>query len=128
MKYDKNLVEKFRALAVADAKDLVIGETYWMNDIGMLKSVVITELLTEREHNFRRGFACEAERNGEKYTWFVDENGRTYSCRDRNIGVSYNPWMIFNNESIARAACEMITVDFARNDRDLWYDYGGILL
>jgi hypothetical protein len=86
MNYDRNIFDKYRALAVTTRNDIVIGETYYS---------------TYREAPFIAIALCQDEYNNTDkiLTDQGDLFGPIYEfCSDNNIGASYNPWLIFNNK------------------------------
>lgn len=97
--YSQEVVDEYRKKAITDVNDLVVGNTYYSNFFG---EFVLLGILTHREH-------CEAvhmapygpEDTLDKPAWFLVDNGFGVgheSLNDNNIGASYNPWLIFEDE------------------------------
>lgn len=97
--YDETVFQKFKALAISDPKQLVIGKTYYSN-------IHPTEFKIKSFSEM----------------WIVDENSYEFSLRDRNIGAHYNPWLIFETKE-TRDLCETeLTVVIEMDDCDDNYD------
>ena len=87
--------------AITNVDDLVIGQTYFSNY--NQEEFILLELITDAEHWKRWCKIVEIpndiERDDTKPAWFVakkpDGEIVMQSLCDRNIGASYNPWMIF---------------------------------
>lgn len=124
MIYDRKIFDAFRALAVTDVSELVIGRRYYRND---RSDFTLVNLLTERKHKelwlTQSGVDIGiAEADDTEPAWIEAENGRIFSLHDSNIGASYNPWLVFENENAAKACSEMLKVTYEYDWLDDWAD------
>jgi hypothetical protein len=119
MIYDRELFESFRAKAVTKPEQLVPGRTYYSNlfDPFVLKEVVDYKTLCES-----RGENSSDLGGLENTLWMIKENGKDDSLSDNNIGQSYNPWLIFENEQDARECREQLKISHSNEYYD-WDDY-----
>jgi hypothetical protein len=108
MQYNESIFQKYRALAITEQKDLVIGRTYYTNS--WIKQFTL------------RGFT---EVGGTP--WFlhsenIGDEEQQNSLHDKNIGASYNPWLVFADEA-TRDACvaELIITYDQLSSR--WFEY-----
>jgi hypothetical protein len=101
LNYDEELFQSFRAKAITSLDQLEIGKTYYSN-------------------TYPRSFTLKEFFKDDLDTWLVTEDGGKSSSSDRNIGTSYNPWLIFENEEDANACREQLVIT---HERDAWDDY-----
>lgn len=119
MNYDHRIFEASRALAITDASKLVIGNRYYSNDTGS-DGFILTALLTNSEYYRTREMTWESE-GGDELGWLMHDRGHK-ALEDSNIGASYNPWLIFDNQNLNQACIEMLKVTYD-NDEDGFYDW-----
>jgi len=126
--YDKVLFAKFRALAITEVSQLIPGTMYYSN---YHEPFVFLRTLTEKEFHSLPGspFNCLLKDTDDnvKPKWIMTVDGRTESLRDSNIGASYNPWLIFDDEGLAEACERKLKITYERDpwdydDRD-YHDY-----
>ena len=82
--YDRELFDSFRAKAITDPSQLERGKTYYSN-------------------TYPDKFTLFELSQDDLGWWMHDEGTGKWSCHDRNIGSSYNPWLLFENEEDAKA-------------------------
>ena len=118
MRYDNDLFYAFRQLAITSKKNLVIGETYYSNSYP--EQFTIKKLLTNKERYKIVGLDYE-ESDKDKINWIVTkEDGYIMNLSDNNIGESYNPWLIFKEEEIAKICKEKLnkTIEYDKYYED----------
>jgi hypothetical protein len=127
LSYNVEVLEKFKALAIQHPGQLVPGKTFYSN--GYPAEFTVTRLLTEAEHDVAFGLS-ESSRvrsadtielrwfgymvdgfNGEKHESYV-------SMWDRNIGQSYNPWLIFADKETLEACNKELIVTHYTSEKD----------
>lgn len=106
MQYDKNLVKFARRFAITDQSDLKVGRVYYSNCYPY-KFCVIGKLT-----NAQAGADWKANVNDIGWIDIVfDHQGELRTGRrslnDWNVGASYNPWLIFEDEEAAKAYKEL---------------------
>ena len=132
MQYSQEIYRRWRRQAITSADEIQVGEEYWSNSYPSHFRVL--RKLTEHAHNIM----IQMERYLETGNWnedlleFLDnsrpawllvellqENERpsnqkttVVSLRDRNVGASYNPWMIFPSQELAKACSQELQVTF----------------
>lgn len=103
-------LNKFRALAIKSVDQIEVGKTYYSN--AYPESFTVTAILSKNDYYRLRDMSNHVKDEDIPNRWLEYDNswgGKSYlSVRDRNIGASYNPWLIFDNENLAKAANEMI--------------------
>lgn len=115
LKYDPELFQSFRERAITKVEDLEIGKTYWSNWFN--GPLILEGLMTDEEFRQFMNFTY-SEVSDSTPKWMKFTNGETGSLNDHNIGNSYNPWLIFDNEETATECREQLEIDY---DRD-WVD------
>ncbi len=119
LEYDKDLFELvFRPLAITEVSQLEVGKTYWSNIWEGPK--VLWKVLSDREFDAHRGFISSHEDEGRASHWLIFEDGWYQSTWDANIGASYNAWLIFDNEEVAKECREDMPVRIYSDDE--WID------
>jgi hypothetical protein len=124
--YDRDLFQEYRAKAITDVKDLVIGKTYYSNfefpftliGISYLESPSSPELGLSKNPKWMLKHTPDSD-------GFVELGGYN-SLHDNNIGMSYNPWLIFESEELANECKQNLKITFERDgwdDWDSWDDY-----
>jgi hypothetical protein len=119
MMYDTKIFQKHRALAITDVKDLVVGNTYYSNGCN-LKSFTIKELLTNQQC-YALDNSNYQDPNANEIGWILTEDGNTFSLHDKNVGASYNPWLIFDTEQKMMDCIKELVIDWS-SDPDYEYD------
>ena len=121
MIYDEEIFQKYRALAITDINDLVIGERYYTND-GY--DFTLLELISDKELYRRENFDDWFDRS-DYLNWIVPDKGYPFSLKDHNVGASYNPWLVFDTKETCDQCKEELKIEFPfRYDRVLdEYDY-----
>ena len=118
--YDIEKFREFKKLSVQDVSELEIGQTYYSNT--WPTEFTVRELLTYGQLDDRLGH--ERHPNHDMIAWIVygPEKDDYCSLADRNVGNSYNPWMIFKDKE-TRDRCEReMPVTYDSSD-DFWeYD------
>lgn len=127
MLYNQQLYTAFRALAVTNVNDLEVGKTYWSNGTD---EFTVEKLLTDKEQRIEWLKLTEFDigiddSDDIDIRWIGTTNGRWLSTQDNNIGESYNPWLIFDNEALATACREKLIITYAdyRDDDYYFPDY-----
>lgn len=123
MQYDNEMFKAFRDLAITDASALEVGKTYYRNDGD---AFTIKELLTDRAHNVWWKDRVQVDigidtADDTAPAWVVTTDDSAFSLHDSNVGASYNPWLIFANEALAKACGEMLVITWPKHEYD---DYG----
>ena len=98
--FDRIVFETFRKKAVTDRSKLVIGKTYYTN-LGMSRPA---KFVVERVES-------EVWEKDNRVWWILDREGYKHFLRDHNIGASYNPWLIFDNEEVAKECMSKLKVE-----------------
>lgn len=106
--FDKNVFNKFRALAITDVSDLEIGRSYYTNSFP--QKFVLKELVTNSEAYERLNLPY-TKSNANEIAWIINDTNIRMSLMDNNIGASYNPWLIFASEEVAEACRNELVVD-----------------
>lgn len=96
--YDRDTLQKWRALAITDPDALQLGETYFGNGG---QKITIVGFLTKNDWFDRIGQPTDTL-DEEKFV-AVDRYGRMHPLRDLNVGASYNPWLLFTEKALAHA-------------------------
>ncbi len=125
IQYNESIVRKYRELAITDLVDFVPGNVYYSNHFGGFELV---GLQTRREHYKWVGLdVYGSAEEMDKPSWFLHKplgSGEKYtdvccvSLCDNNIGDSYNPWLIFNDEETMERYKEELVIT---NERSIWY-------
>lgn len=128
MKYDQAYVDRFKPLAIASSKDLIIGQVYY-GDHANVEGAVLLALKTNDAHYHEIGLEWDGP-NGNVINWMTrqDSKGRqfTESLHDRNIdGGGYNPWLVFADQAIAKEYYDGLVVEFGPIPEwdDTYYPY-----
>lgn len=121
LNYDKEMFEVFRELAITDYNDLVVGQTYYTNTYP--EKFVLKDLLTYNQSSMRNGHSKCIWSDPFKIGWILTEDGTTHSLNDKNIGASYNPWLVFDNECLAILCRKLLKVDFVEDEYDYAYSF-----
>jgi hypothetical protein len=90
MQYNESIFQKYRARAITEQKDLVIGRTYYTT--AWIKQFTL------------RGFTEVGGTPWYLHSENIGDEEQQNSLHDRNIGASYNPWLVFADEA-TRDAC-----------------------
>ena len=105
--YDEKVFQSFRSRAITKATDLVVGKEYFSNiwpDRFVIKEITTDDTLH---------FPC-----------VITTEGREVFLGDMNVGESYNPWMIFDNEATAKECEEILKISYQDDgDGDLYWEY-----
>ena len=117
--YDKDLFAFYRRYAITDASDLVLGRPYWSNWFDGPR--VLQAVVTENGLAEWRGMSY-ADLESVTPRWMIFTDGTYVSLYDHNIGRSYNPWLIFDNEEIAAKCNEELKVTITPSCDD-WASY-----
>lgn len=107
--FDPSIFDLYKVKAIQKVEDLKIGETYY--SVLDPEEFVLMELVTTKEMYRRlRINAYVFDNKPNKLRWMRVKliNGTSerdadeyVSLEDRNIGSSYNPWLIFDNKEVA---------------------------
>lgn len=117
--YDEAIFQEFRAKAITNAADFEIGKRYWSTTYP--RTFVIKEIITQAESCRRKDIPVYPGYDDITPALFVDENGIHNHFSDRNVGESYNPWLIFDNEADYKECEDKLEVKFSTDD--YWDDY-----
>jgi hypothetical protein len=113
--YDKKLFETFRKKAITEKNNLKIGHTYYTDIKGKVK---LLRFLTINEVNALKHVPYRDKEDEEIKAFLYEkfneckkslETGVMY-LKDNNIGASYNPWLIFDNEEDYIMKKEQLTI------------------
>lgn len=126
LRYDTNIFNKFRDLAITDASQLHVGQTYYTNSYPDQFTVIRLE--TDKRHRAGRGLSVSSSDDDTELRWVVVEDGigstRSMSLYDHNVGSSYNPWLIFDNCKLAQLCRDQLeVVVYSSDNYDDIYDY-----
>lgn len=126
--YDASVYLEFREKAITKKEDLKLGQTYFANTDP--KQFRLLKLISYRDAYARDGHgwdeSCKAYESGHEIGWALIEFWSEYhhrmvistmSLKDRNVGASYNPWLIFENEADRDAYVDQIAI---RLESDGW--------
>lgn len=116
--YNETLFAKYRDLAITNKDDLVIGHMYWsnLNNEGR----VLVDFMSDKQLNVRLGLKGIIGRNdSDNLKWMIFADGSYDSLHDNNIGTSYNPWLIFDDEETAKACREELKITIQHD----WENY-----
>lgn len=120
--YDRDVFQKFRALAVTEVSQLVPGKTYYSN---YQSPFTFVRVLTQKEfHSLPGPFNCLLSDTDDdvKPKWILAADESTHSLSDNNIGTSYNPWLIFEDRETAERCEGELKVTFQRDPFDYQFD------
>lgn len=101
--------KKYRPISIRNLNQIVVGETYYVNDSrDQPTAYVIQELITNEEAYKRSGLKYKG-RDKKKVNWFVASFGNIsksiQSLGDKGVTYApYNPWMLFTDEQTAKDA------------------------
>jgi hypothetical protein len=112
LEYDREIFAEFRAKAVTDIDGFVVGKTYYCNSYP--SEFVFKRLLQKKESYARHGLVNE---ECELFS-FLTEDGSDFSLTDRNIGASYNPWLIFDNPAVAQECRDKLVIKMVKDEWD----------
>lgn len=101
LSFNVDVFAKFKALAISKPEQIEIGTTYYSNGHPAMFTVV--RILTEAEYDAVVGITSRTSTDPTprwiEYQSYNSFDGKPYpsyiSLLDRNIGASYNPWLIF---------------------------------
>jgi hypothetical protein len=111
MMYDTKIFQKHRAAAITDVKDLVVGNTYYSNSHS-LNCFTIKALITNQQSYALIGSNYHGE-NYDEIGWILTEDGNSFSLHDKNVGASYNPWLIFDTEQKMLDCIKELVIDWS---------------
>ena len=111
MIYDTDMFSSFREKAITKISDIEVGKKYFSNCYPDV--FVVNEIGKNDIGHF-----------------IVTEKNTMVFLGDRNVGESYNPWLIFDNIEIAAECVQRLkvtyedvsTYDYDYNDYDYVYD------
>lgn len=112
--YDKEVFDELRKKAITEKSDFVIGETYYTN------VYVSGSYKSECKHSFVFKGALDERSFATNY---YDEDAQFKHVeyfRDSNVGGSYNPWLIFDNEDDLIECQNKMPVTFSSDYRDFY--------
>lgn len=117
--YDEVVFGKFKDLSVKSADEFVVGQTYYTNCYP--EEFTFMGLETKKQNDIRHSFDPR-DYYDDSPTWIVygPNEWDTMSLSDKNVGASYNPWLIFSNESDAVRCRDELDVKITS---DGWDDY-----
>jgi hypothetical protein len=108
MRWNNELHAKYRELAVTDVSKIEVGKTYYSNSYP--SQFTVKEIITYGEHAKRVGVLPVGD--ADELGWILPVGGKNWlsdiSLSDRNVSQSYNPWMIFEEESVANECRETL--------------------
>lgn len=121
MEYNIAIVEKCRKLAVTDINDVKVGSTYFyfrgadtVDEATVLSVGSYEEYKpTATKHSFLQGTM---------WAKFSDRPEEMCSLNDINVGSSYNPWMIFDDEATAAEYSAAISPSIVYGNRTQLFD------
>jgi len=118
--FDKELFNNFRKIAITDAAELSVGQTYYSN--GHSKGFTVSSIMSNATFEKYHGREYLGSNPGDA-GWIIAEGGREISLKDSNIGASYNPWLIFSDEQTAKWCKNQLIVKFGnpRNYDPFWF-------
>lgn len=130
LSYNVDVFEKFKALAIQHPGQLVPGKTYFGN--GYPVEFVVTRLLTDAEHELVFfGKQMSEDADNVELAWFgyntesLVIDGKLMesfgSMKDRNVGASYNPWLIFTDKETAEACEAELIVTYYDDEWDMMF-------
>lgn len=102
--FDRAIFESFRKKAITDKSKLVVGNTYYIDNYGKVK---LLRFLTNNEEYALSHLTYMGD-EGDSIDWIEIEHFDEYykavktctiSLKDNNIGASWSPWLIFDNEA-----------------------------
>ena len=96
IQYDQDYVNVWREKAITEINQLEIGKTYYSNTEP--KKFTVVEIISTREHYRRCNIESWKTKHDDLKRIVSRDPDRTFSMSDRNIGASYNPWLVFDNE------------------------------
>lgn len=113
MIYDREVFEKFRAIAVTDANQIEVGKTYYSNC--RRGPITVLKILTDKESRIRKELPVDETTDDEKPRWILHgvDTWDTESLWDNNIGASYNPWLLFEREEDMLRCVEEVKISYA---------------
>lgn len=120
MIYNQETFAKFRALAITEVDKFIIGKTYYSNtypdNFIFLGWEERNPKLPDIEDNSYFGpHRNLLMRIQIKYIGGKDKT-KLQNCPDRNIGVSYNPWLIFDSKEILLQCKKELIINFGNED------------
>ncbi len=116
-RYNEEVFNILRKFAVTDASKLVVGNTYYTNSPVGEECFVLRELITHAEQCRRDNLGADDVDDKELRWYTVEGSDDGFSLRDRNIGASYNPWLIFDNKDMLDLCKLCLPVTIYREDR-----------
>jgi len=121
MQYDEELFQEFRAKAITNIAELEVGETYYSNSHP--REFKVLGLLTEQQLHKKKKWKNRKADDNTVLKWIVTGRGAYdhYSLRDRNIGASYNPWLVFKEEADALDCRQRLKISWPVPDKDYAY-------
>lgn len=121
--YNTDIFQKFKAMSIQSVDELVVGETVYSN-FDPEKPMPVLKIMTDFENRMRGGFVDDTS-NNEDPRWVATGPGEwdRFSLHDYNVLASYNPWLLFKTQALARQCAEELEVIFEREAWDDGYDY-----
>ena len=144
MQYSQEIYRYWRDRAITSADEIQVGKEYWSNSDP--RHFRVLRKLTYRAYNIMiqmEQYLKTGEWNKDQLefldnsrpAWLLvellQENERPYnqkttvSLRDRNVGASYNPWLIFPSQELAKACSQELQVTFSTVD-SYWEDFNDL--
>jgi hypothetical protein len=120
--YSETVVAKYRLLAITDASKFEAGKTYWSNSDG---EFILNRLITFKESYARFGNGLEYDgEDGNSIGAILTKDGYSLYLSDRNVGASYNPWLIFADKKTLEAYEAELNPTMGDDGSDIdYFDY-----
>lgn len=123
---DQEVFEKFRKLAVTDPDEIEVCKTYYTNRYP--HEFTCEQIQTQAEHYEELELACgnEEDKTPAWASYTNDCGEKQYvSLKDRNVGASYNPWLLFDLKEHCDQCIEEMKVIYEpiEDFNDYYIDY-----
>lgn len=106
LSYNQEIFQKFRNMAITELEKIERGKTYFSNTYPY--SFTVVDIVNDAGLDLIQGRkGCHAYSGSDNFApkWIIydcEKGNRSYmSLSDHNVGMSYNPWLIFDDEVTA---------------------------
>lgn len=120
--YNEDIFRKFKDLSIKSVDELVVGETVYSN-FDPEKPMPILALITDYQNGLRMERPVSNDDDNDP-RWVVTGRDKwdKFSLHDYNVLASYNPWLLFKTQDLARQCAEELQVLYQYDDTDAYLD------
>lgn len=130
LKYDQDIFDKYKSLAINNSDQLIVGQTYYSNHFRngfTLKEIISGKekwqrYLNNKTHGDKEYIQKLIQEESHDPRWIIDIDDNEYHLHDMNIdGGGYNPWLVFEDIK-TRDECNNELVVQYRHYQPWWPD------